>query len=220
MADHKSAAMPGYATAALLNHGGSPLRRGRVVVRPRFLGRPCHSPRPDSNGGFRVQGPVGLTASPRGCPITRENRGRRPPGMASPTGRIPKPTTSGTRAQRMVAALPSSNTASRCGDSTRPARFHDAVRIIANRTQRARGIWEFRRGNRNDGRARSRTPTDGLRRPACCPLHHTPSDAPGRNRTVSGSFARSHPFPVDDRGADAAGVEPASRSLEVRCSVH
>ncbi len=68
LTDHKSAALPGCATAASLHvHGGPPLRRGRVVVRRRFLGRPPQSPRPDSNRGLSIQGRVGLSASPRGC---------------------------------------------------------------------------------------------------------------------------------------------------------
>ena len=121
LADHKSAAIPDYATAAWLTLLASwriALRRGRVVVRPSdssaaHRDRPARirtgdpwskarwdccfptglwSPRPDSNGDPLAQDEVrfrlrhgAVTAA-----YERTRAGERQ-GMASPTGRIPKP---------------------------------------------------------------------------------------------------------------------------------
>lgn len=54
------------------------LRRGRVVVRPRILGRPSRSPRPDSHRGFLVQGQVGLLL-PHGAMVAPPRFERGPP---------------------------------------------------------------------------------------------------------------------------------------------
>lgn len=58
--------------------GGSSLRRGRVVVRPRILGRPSQSPRPDSHRGLLVQGQVGLLL-PHGAMVAPPRFERGPP---------------------------------------------------------------------------------------------------------------------------------------------
>ena len=81
LADHRSAAIPGYATAAwltLLASWRTALRRGRVVVRPSLLGRPSRSPRPDSHRGLLVQGQVGLLL-PHGAMVAPPRFERGPP---------------------------------------------------------------------------------------------------------------------------------------------
>ena len=80
-------------------------------------------------GTLLVQSQEGWTASPRGYPTREHGPGDRR-RWRRPRAEDPKPTAPGTRAQRIIAALPSRSAANRWRDSTCPDGFHNAVRIM------------------------------------------------------------------------------------------
>ena len=88
VADHKSAAMPGYATGARV--AAESLRHGRVRVRRRLLGRPRMAP-PGFEPGMPRSRRSGIPVSPRGC-VHRQDRteaaddgGAHTPDVKTPT---------------------------------------------------------------------------------------------------------------------------------------
>lgn len=199
--------------------GGSVLRRNRVVVRRRFLGRPRHRPARIRTGDSASKArwdwllPHGAMVAPprfkRGPP--RPGRGtlascatglfdqrRIQAGHAARDGvaQRPKSKTDGIPdpLQRMMTALPSSSVANRCWDSTRPDGFRNAVRIIATLPRGealfAGFVSDCRIGD--DERAREDLNPDLSRskRPMLSWLHHMPERPPSRIERLS---AGSHP---------------------------
>ena len=212
LADHRSAAIPDYATAAwltLLASWRTALRRGRVVVRPSdssaaHRDRPARirtgdpwskarwdccfptglwSPRPDSNGDPLAQDEVRFRLR-HGAVTTAYERTRtgERQGMASPTGRIPKPKRHpGTRVsvwrRHYLRVMPLAAVGTRYVPmgSTMPC-------ASCACSLRRRGIWEFRPGGREPARRRaceeSNKPGLNAHRriysPACCRANFPP----------------------------------------------
>ena len=167
LANHKSAAMPGYAT-------GARLAAEPAASRPSC--RPPASPRPSTDRPARIRtgnaaskarrdcrfphgadgrpAPIRTgTPSPRtrcasGCatgllpPHTREHGPGSAKGWRRPQAGYQNPTAPRNPCQRMAAALPSSNAASRCWDPIYPNGFHNAVCIMRPRprTRRYLGV--------------------------------------------------------------------------------
>lgn len=131
LSDYKSDAMPGYATAARLDRGG-PSASSRPSCRPPASPRPPTGMAPPGfEPGTRNSRSRRIDRFPTGLSGRAQNTGRETAGDGvAQRPKDPKPTAPGTRAQRIMAALPSSNAASRCGDAHCPNGFHDAVRIM------------------------------------------------------------------------------------------
>ena len=168
---------------SLSSRGGPPLRRNRVVVRPRFLGRPPHCPArirtgdPWSKARRDCRFPTGLCLNAEDGPGT-------PREMASPNGRIPKPTASRTRFSvfwrhcLLAVSLTAVGTRHVPMGSAMPCASLQSSRRRKAYLQISASIAKCSR----DERAREDSNPDPRRskRPMLSRLHHMP-DAPERN---------------------------------------
>ncbi len=210
MPDYKSGALPSCATGALAVCTWRISAPSQPSCRPPAFPRsPTALPRPDSHRGSRVQGAVGLAASPRGygrpapirtgtsSPSTRcacqlrhgavsQRRRRAKHAARDGVAQRPKTKTNGIPdpLQRILAALPFSSVANRCWDSTRPDGFRNAIRIIATRPKELGLFADFGVDRKlgHEKRAREDLNPDLTRskRAVLSGLHHMP-DAPERN---------------------------------------
>ena len=153
-------------------------RPGGIAASPRGYGRPAP---------IRTR-----TSSPRtrhacqlrhGAVFNAEDGPGTPREMASPNGRIPKPTASRTRFSVFWRHCLLAVSLSAVG--TRHVPMGSAMPFASLQgTQGARPIWKFRprlREHESRRRAREESNPDWLvRSELCCPLHHMP-DAPERN---------------------------------------